>query len=213
MNDLILKVNDRIEIISNENAYKSLIIDVEEETLRINLPVYNGDYLVLHKGEKIEINSYLDESRCYNFFCEVLSRGKEGSIIYYNISRPFDITKIQRRNFFRVGLLEEMQYKVITGVEENDIDDIPYKNGLMVDLSAGGAKLKVKDLIKKDDLLLLNLKLNSVEFEVKCEIVRIENTRDKEILCGLKFVDILSSQVEKIVKELFEIIRKRRANS
>lgn len=213
MNDLILKVNDRIEIISNEIAYKSLIIDVEDETLRINLPVYNGDYLVLHSGEKIEVNSYLDEGRCYNFFCEVLSRGKEGSIIYYKISRPFDVTKIQRRNFFRVGLIKEMQYKVITGVKENDIDDVPYKDGLIVDLSAGGAKLKIKDSINMDDLVLLNLKLNSIELEVKCEMVRIENTQDKEILCGLKFLDILPVQSEKIIKELFEIIRKQRAGS
>lgn len=213
MNNLILKVNDRIEIVSKEKAYKSLIIDVDHETLRINLPVCDGEYLILSKGEKIEVNSYLDESRCYNFFCKVLSRGKEGSIIYYELSRPFDVTKIQRRNFFRVGLVKEMQYKVITGVEENDIDSIPYKNGLIVDLSAGGARLKIIDSIKKEDLILLNLKLNSIEIEIKCEIVRIENSLGKETLCGLRFIDILPAHVEKIIKELFEIIRKQRANA
>lgn len=212
MNDLILKVNDRIEIVSNEKAYKSLIIDVEDETLRINIPVYDGDYLVLHNGEKIEINTYLDDGRCYNFFCKVLLRGKEGSIIYYEISKPFNVTKIQRRNFFRVGLLKETQYKVITGVEESNINNIPYKDGLMVDLSAGGARIKIKESIGEDDLVLLNLKLNSIDFEIKCEIVRLENTLDKEILYGLKFIDILPGQAEKIIKELFEIVRKQRAN-
>lgn len=212
MNDLILKVNDKIEVVSNGQAYKSLIIDIEDETLSINMPVYDGEYLVLHEGEKIELNSYLDDGRCYNFFCEVIMRGKEGSIVYYQISQPFNVTKIQRRNFFRVGLLQEMQYKIITDIEENDIDNIPYKNCLMIDLSAGGAKLKIKELIKENDLILINLKLNSIDFEVKCEIVRIENAPDKQILCALKFIDILPGQAEKIIKELFEIVRKRRAS-
>ena len=64
----------------------------------------------------------------------------------------------------------------------------------MVDLSAGGLKLKIKDNIKKDDLLLINMKLNEIEIELKCDIVRIENTADKEKLCGLRFIDIIPAQ-------------------
>ncbi|NRZ57558.1 flagellar brake protein [Clostridium beijerinckii] len=180
--------------------------------LKMNVPVCDGDYLMLHAGEKIEMNTYLSENGCFNFSCEVISRGKEGSIIYYKISTPFNIVKIQRRNFFRVGLLNPVKYKKITGIDEEDIPKIPYKDGLMVDLSAGGLKFKINEEITKEDLILVSLKLSKIEVEIKCDIVRIENTPDKEKLCGLRFIDITPAQSEKMIQELFEIMRRQRAN-
>jgi c-di-GMP-binding flagellar brake protein YcgR len=97
-------------------------------------------------------------------------------------------------------------------VEEEDLDNIPYKKGIMVDLSAGGLKLKAKDNITKEELLLIKLKVNELQLELKCDIVRIESTADKEKLCGLRFIDITPAQSELIVKELFKIMRRQRAN-
>lgn len=57
------------------------------------------------------------------------------------------------------------------------------------------------------------MKINEVELELKCDIVRIENTADREVLCGLRFMEISSAQSELIVRELFKIIRRQRANS
>ena len=211
MDDFNLKVNDRIEVVVEEKAYKTLIIDVQDDFLRINLPVNDGEYLMVHINEKIEMNSYLDEGRCFNFYSKVISRGKEGNIIYYKISKPFDIKKIQRRNFFRVGLLDTIEYKIITDINKEEFDSVPYKEAFMVDLSGGGLKLKVKDDIKKDDLLLIKMRIKGIEIELKCDIVRIENTADKEKLCGLKFLDITPVQTDIIIQELFEIVRKQRA--
>lgn len=213
MQNFKLKVNDRIEVINDEKPYKALIIDVQDDFLQINVPVYDGDYLMLHSKEIIEVNSYLEDGGCFNFNAEVISRGKEGNIIYYRLSKPFNIKKIQRRNFFRVSLTDNINFKKITSVNEEDFDNIPYKRGLMVDLSAGGLKLKTGENIKNDDLLLVKLQINEVELELKCDIVRIENTADKERLCGLRFLEISSAQSELIVRELFKIIRRQRANS
>jgi c-di-GMP-binding flagellar brake protein YcgR len=210
--DFKLKVNDRVEVIKDEKSYKALIMDIQDDFLIINLPVYDGEYLMLHSKEIIEINSYSEDGNCFNFSVEVISRGKEGNIIYYRLSEPFNIQKIQRRNFFRVGLTDVIEYKKITMVEEEDLDNIPYKKGIMVDLSAGGLKLKAKDNITKEELLLIKLKVNELQLELKCDIVRIESTADKEKLCGLRFIDITPAQSELIVKELFKIMRRQRAN-
>ncbi len=213
MNNFNLEINDRIEVSAGGKSYKSLIIDIKDDFLMINLPVNEGEYLMLHSGEKIEMNSYLDENRCFNFHSEVISRGKEGNIIYFKISIPFDIKKIQRRNSFRVGLLNTIEYKKITNIKEEEFDRIPYREALMVDLSAGGLKLKTKEDIKKEDLLLISIKVKDIQFELKCDIARIENTLDKEKLCGLRFSDITAAQTEKIIQGLFEIMRKQRSNT
>lgn len=211
MQELDLRVNDRIEVIKDDKAYKTLIIDIQDDNLRINLPVVDGEYLMLHTNEVIQINSYLDESRCFNFSSKVISRGREGNIIYYSISAPFDVKKIQRRNFFRVNLLDEVQYKVITDVDKEIIDSIPYHNGLMVDLSGGGLKLKVKEKIKKEDIVLVKIAIKAMTIELKCSVARIEVTQEKEILCGLKFLDITQNQTDLIIEELFTIVRKQRS--
>jgi len=213
VHDFKLKINHRIEVVIEEKAYKALIIDIQDDLLRINLPVNDGEYLMLSTNEKIEINSYSDDGGCFNFSARVISRGKENNIIYYKISKPFDIKKIQRRNFFRVELTDIIEYKKITMVEEEKNLNIPYKKGIMVDLSAGGLKIKIRENIKNDDLLLVNMKLNEIQMELKCDIVRIENTADKEKLCGLRFIDITPAQSEFIVRELFKIMRRQRANS
>ncbi|OOM75040.1 flagellar brake protein YcgR [Clostridium puniceum] len=213
MQDFRLKINDRVEVIEEEKAYKALIIDMQDDFFRINLPVNDGNYLMLNSNEKVEMNCYLEDGRCFKFYTTVISRGKENNIIYYKMSQPFNIEKIQRRNFFRVDLTDMIEYKKITLVEEDDFDNIPYKKGIMIDLSAGGLKLKTKDNIGNDDLLLVKMKLNEAEINLKCDIVRIQNTEDKEKLCGLRFIDIIQAQSELIVRELFKIMRRQRANS
>lgn len=213
MDNFNLEVNHKMEVIMADKVYKALIIDVDEDFLKINLPVNNGEYLMLNPGEEIEMNSYLDENRCFNFYSEVISRGREGNIIYYKISKPFNVTKIQRRNFFRVSLVDAVEYKIITNAKEEEFDSIPYENGLMVDLSAGGLKLKGNEKIEPKDLILVNFKLNTIEFKIKCDIVRVENTMDKQKLCGLRFLDITNAQSEKIIQGLFEVVRRQRANS
>lgn len=211
MRDFNLDVNDRIEVVVGDKSYKTLVVDVQEDFLKINIPVFNGDYLMLHTGEKIEMNSYLDENRCFNFHSEVISRGKEGSIIYYKISTPFNIKKIQRRNFFRVGLLDTIEYKNITNVNKEDIDNLPYKEALMVDLSGGGLRLKTKDDIKKDDVLLISMMIKDTQIELKADVVRVENTEQKENVCGVRFLNITEAQIDIIIQELFEIVRRQRA--
>ena len=42
MDDFNLKVNDRIEVVTEKKNYKTLIIDVQDDSLRINLPVNDG---------------------------------------------------------------------------------------------------------------------------------------------------------------------------
>ena len=211
MEDFNLEVNDRIEVVTQTKNYKTLIIDIQDDSLKINLPVNDGEYLMLHIGEKIEMNSYLDDGRCFSFYSKVISRGKEGNVLYYKISEPFDIKKIQRRNYFRVGLFDTIEYKIITNINKDEFDSIPYKEGFMVDLSGGGLKLKVKDNIKKEDLLLIKMKIKGILIELKCNIVRIESTADKEKLCGLKFLDITPVQTDIIIQGLFELVRKQRA--
>lgn len=54
MHSFNLEINDRIEVIVNEKPYKSLVIDIDDDVIKINLPANEGQYLMLHSGEKLK---------------------------------------------------------------------------------------------------------------------------------------------------------------
>lgn len=208
-----LKINDRLEVVSIDKSYRSLIIDKNEEFISINIPVNDGEYLMLQVGQKVEMNLYSEEGGCFNFFGDVVSKGREGNVLYYQLTALYNIKKIQRRNFFRVDIVNNVEYKKITNILEEEICNIPYEKSLMVDLSGGGIKLKLKGNVKKKDILLVKILVKGKDLILKGEIVRVENTEDKKKLCGIKFLDITESQSDIIIEELFEIMRKQRAKS
>lgn len=213
MDELDLKVNSRIEVVVDEKSYKALIIDIGDDSIKINIPVRNDEYLMLYKNDTIEINSYLDDGKCFNFYCDVISKGKDNNVIYYKLSLPYDIRRVQRRNFFRVNLLEEVTYKNITNKTEKEIEEIPYKSGIMIDLSGGGIKVKTKEKLEDNDIIAIKIKLTGIEVKLKGQIVRMEEAIDNKFLYGIKFLDITDSESDRIIRGLFEIIRKRMANN
>lgn len=212
MVNLDLKVNSRIEVVADEKSYKALIIDIEDDNIKINIPVRNDEYLMLYKDDKIEINSYLDDGKCFNYYCNVISKGKDNNVIYYKLTLPYDVRRVQRRNFFRVNLLEEVTYKNITNKTEKEIEELPYKSGIMIDLSGGGLKVRTKEKLKGNDIIVMRIKMTGIEVKLKGQIVRIETSIDNNFLYGVKFLDITEMESDKIIRELFEIMRKQRAN-
>lgn len=202
-------INSRIEVLKDEKIYKALIIDMDDDYIKINLPVCEDEYLMLYKSDKVEIYCYTEDGQCYNFYCDVISKGREGNIIYYKLTSPYNIKKIQRRDYVRVQVLREIEYKNLTEMKDK-AEIFEFKKGIMVDLSGGGLKIKTNERLKKHDHVIIRIQLENSRIEVHGEVVRVESTPDKERLCGIKFTDINESEIDRIVKELFEIMRKQR---
>lgn len=212
MNSFELEVNERVEIISDEKAYKSLIVDVEDgDCIKINLPICDGEFLVGDIGKELDINMYSKSGRCYNFNSEIIGKGKEGSIPYYELSSPYNIKRIQRRNYFRVEVTNDTHYKNITHIEnEEEIEEMPFSKAIMIDLSGGGMRLKLKGQVQKNDILLIEVEVKNLNMCLKGEVVRVEVDKDLDKICGIKFLDITDLQVDKIIEELFEIMRRQK---
>lgn len=207
--ELDIKINSSIEVIVDEKSYKALIIDVEDDNIKINIPVYNSEYLMLYRGDKIEINLYMDERSCFNYYCNVLSKGRDNNVIYYKLTRPYNIRKIQRRNFFRLSLLEDIKYKNIMNKSNEEIEALCYKDGIMVDLSGSGLKLKTKEKLKENDVIII--KIAEFKFKLKGQVVREEISENNNIfIYGVKFLEISDRESDKIIKKIFKIVRKRR---
>lgn len=206
--NLNLKINDRLEVWTGEESYRSLIMNLDDDEIKINIPVSEGKYLVLNIGDIVEVFRYSSTEICYKFFCTVLTRGIEDKIGYYVLGNPYDIKKVQRRKNFRIPYYKKILYKNMTN---NDKDDtISYEEGQIIDLSAGGMKSVLSKKVKKDDILLIKITIAEEELEIKGIVVREEENLDGYKTCGIRFLEITENQCDKIIKELFEIQRKQR---
>jgi c-di-GMP-binding flagellar brake protein YcgR len=204
---LNLEINNKIEVIYEKKNYKSIIQDINEENKEffISIPVLDGEYLILHSGTIIEHIYYDDKGNVFKYKSKVIEKIKEDNIPLYKLSSPYDIKKIQRRDFVRVNFV-----RVINYVNPKEYDEADQRKALLLDLSGGGMKIKVADKLSNGDLILSKLVYEDITVSVKGTIVRVEKTSDKKFVYGVNFIDLDNSAREKIIQIVFTIMRKQR---
>lgn len=201
-----LEINGNIQILDGEVAYKSNLQDVSENYLLIDIPVNNGIYLTMNDNDEIEAEYYVDGGSYYKFNCRVLGRTKEGKLNLYRLSKPYNIIKIQRRNFVRVDMVEYAFYNL-----PNDNKEEKWKKGIILDLSGGGMKIKTEEKLSLRDRVTVNIFIGENEkVQVVGEAVRVEKINTNEYICGLKFKEISERTRDKIIQKVFEQMRKQR---
>lgn len=198
----MLEVNDRVEIEKDDIIYKSKIQGLENGRIYIDIPLHNNDFLILRRGEEVKLISYGQEAIVYEMSCKVYSRQIEGNVRMYILEKPYKVKKIQRRNYVRVDTTKVIK---CTKGELNF-------EALLLDLSGGGMRIKSEKKLKLGDEVIAKIANNdnSNEIQVKGRIVRIEDTMNsKHNVLGIEFIDINEWGREKIIKIVFEIMRKQ----
>lgn len=208
-------VNNKIEVWWEDQYYKSNIEDVQDEVIAISIPIKEGQYLPLRKGERVEAIYYAAEEERYRFDSVVAGRKVDGIPVIL-IFKPKNLELIQRRNHVRIPFLSEIQCikldKSINIEYKNqylDENGEVYVKGTVLDLSGGGMKLKLKEELKLRDKIEVKLTLDDEEFELIGEIVRAELMEDKTYLYGVNFIEIDKKTNEKLIRCIFHVMRNR----
>lgn len=210
MAKLDITINSMVGILWEENIYKSTVQDITENEILISIPVSDGSYLTLKDGDEIEQIFYDDKGNVFAYKTNVLGRYVEKGIPFYRLSKPYDIKKIQRRDYVRVNIAQIINYIRETDLEKDIKGEERYENALLLDLSGGGMRIKVKEKLSLKDSIILNLTYENEEIVVKGKVIRIEKTDDKRYIYGVIFMDIDNLTREKIIKTVFTIMRKQR---
>jgi len=204
MEKLEINLNANILVLYEEKYYKSTVQDVKESDFVINMPVEDGVYLTLDAGDKIIIDYFSEDGFYYEFDAEVISRLVENKMPMYKISKPDQAIKIQRRNFVRVSLTEDALYKK-NGSKESD-----WHEGVLLDLSGGGLRIKVKEKTVLGEKIIVKLYCEKESLEIIGKIVRCDKSQSGEYIWGIEFRDIDERKRDKIVQKVFSVMRKQR---
>ncbi|MGL4847489.1 MAG: flagellar brake protein [Clostridium sp.] len=197
VNDKI-KLNTLIEIEEEDKKYQCRVLDIDEETISIDIPVCGHEYLFLNKGDKFEV-SYLVENECYyTGECTIIKRYRSNMYLYL-LTRPRKIKKIQRRSFVRAKTLDTIHYR-------KEVDP-SWREGVMLDLSGGGMRACLKDEFECGENVKIKIREEYEEIIVEGTVVRSEET---ENIYGVQFNEIDERKRDKLVKKVFTIMIRER---
>lgn len=201
LEDLNFVINSKVEISWEDGYYKSNIENIENNSIYISIPIKDGQYIPLRRGEQVEV-IYNQGNDIYKFYTVVTDR-KVDRIPLIVLAYPKEVFKIQRRKFVRVPIVLNVEYSK----EETEKTGKTLK-AIMVDLSGGGMRIKLNEDVRIGDKIVSHLPLGSDKVQIKGEVVRIEKDIDnKRNICGINFMDLSERDREKLIRFIFQVMR------
>ena len=205
MTKLKLLINGNIVIRYKGEYYKSVIQDISRDYFYISIPTKEGSYLIFNTDDEIEIEYFNEENLYYCFKSRIIKKVLYENLSCYMMAVPYDIRKIQRRDFARVNFVEYTLYK-----KNTTSLDSKWSKGVLLDLSGGGARMKIFENISIGDEILIKLDVDKENIEIMSKVVRVEIDSNLEYICGLQFLDMYERKRDKIIKKVFIKMRKQR---
>ncbi|MDF2510392.1 MAG: hypothetical protein K0S04_258 [Herbinix sp.] len=246
----VLNYGDKIDLkplnnsgreLHNSKTFASQLVDfVDSDIISIAAPIIYGKALVLGIGANFSLCFYTSKG-LYQGNCVVLSNHKENNMIVSNVKVITNLVKIQRRQFYRLECIYDIDYRLVTLDEEllekrlkvddfeNDKEREECKKNLsqfnkdwihgdILDISGGGLRFYSKYLHKQGDKLRIKIVVrvgnDTIKMEPEAQIVasyKIEN-RIGTFEHRVQFVDISPKDRENLIRFIFEQERRLRRN-
>lgn len=235
MIERIISVGNKIDIekvnpdTKEKAVYKSQVYDImENDELLIAMPLEGTKLIVLSLNIRYKMCFYTPNGL---FECTglIVDRFKSDNRYVAVASLKTGLRRIQRREFFRLEKLIDVDYRVLSEEEAvyESVDEIlareqdrveppVYKSGMAVDLSGGGARFVLDDAYPKETHLSMKLYIEITPqrpvFEVIGRVVHSERLSGKTGQCEnrIEFIRLKEQQREKLIHFIFAEERKMR---
>lgn len=219
----MFRLNGKIELISEEDQRISgFIYDINDEKVYVSISADDEDFKLLNIGEKIDGAMYT-KKELIGFEATVTARVFAKNSVY-ELSNIKNFSRIQRRENIRVVFTKDLLYTDNEFLVKQNFQkqgkkevlaklDKYLKDGLLLDLSAGGLKLSTSENFKEGQKLIFVINFEGQDMILNGKIVHKElNLVPKRTvyLYGVKFIDIKEGKQEKIIRYLFVMMRKNR---
>lgn len=224
-----IKPGDKIDLFltgieKDSKIYKSSISDIlKDELWEITMPVANGRIVLFQVGTQCDIVVYSSNKTMYQTTIEVMKRYKKDGLYFIAVELVKDLTKIQRRHFFRLECDIDMTLYNITmeNIEKLDVAQIvsSFKtqknklkniNAVILDISGGGIRFSsyVDNIPGSYVIVEFTLKNKDTD-ESMLLLCQIIDSRKNENIKGIyitraKFLFDNLAEREKIVKYVFD---------
>ena len=202
----IQKINGK-----DENIYKSIIEDINENSIDVVLPMHQGVMMFPSLDDEYTVNLYTDFG-ILQFICNYVSH-RMAPLGVLKISYPINVYKIQRRNHVRIG--EHLDISLVRKEKNTEFSAIT-KN-----ISAGGMLISTKEEFMLNEEINLNINIPIVDHKtsykisvkdlkieritVPCKILRIDSFHQETKIYnyGIQFTNIYEQYRYVIMRYIF----------
>ena len=215
-------VNEYGEIV--RKTYKSELYEIEsEDTIKIAMPMEQTKLVLLPVDGEYSLCFYTPNG-LYQCLARVAERYKSNKLYVLEMELETDLQRYQRREYYRLNTILDMKCKVLTEGEVNNLTeqveifdtDITFDNGIMVDISGGGARFISSVQYQEHSLIrfVFSLFVNGsmTEYRLIGRILKSQPIVNKEnqFENRIKFENMVTEERESIIKYIFEEERKLR---
>lgn len=230
-----LAVGNKIEmteIVSKNTEEKKVYVsqilefdEEEEELLKVAMPILEGKLIPLQVGRRFHMTFYASQGM-YLADCVVENRFREENVYVMVVRLTTGLKKNQRRQYYRMNWYSHLKFKIFTKEEmewyirekkiSETMQERSFLEGNSLDLSGGGVRFVTYEEVGKDDMLFMQVSLQTEEgvrtLEIPSIVVASRTTRKDPGLYEVRvcFTDILERNREFIIKYIFSEERKKR---
>ncbi|MFO7294587.1 MAG: PilZ domain-containing protein [Clostridia bacterium] len=213
-----INVGEKIEVVvrgrlnADPKTCFSMVQDVpQDDELLITMPTIKGEPVVLAIGQRVTVNFFRERGQFY-FEAEVMDRQQTEAIQLIRLKRVSPIHRIQRRNFYRLKINLPVLFRLAE--QGNQADGANYIKAYTVDVSGGGMRLLTDEELKPGQQLECRLSIGEKDFlELKGLVIRVGPCVEGHYRfeAGIKFVDILESERDRLIRFIFQQQRRLKA--
>lgn len=212
-----LKVGERLNVeryegninMDKKSMLNAQLIDLTKNYAYISVPAYRGQRYPLYRGQKISISYYRDAGE-YQFYGEVIKE-TDNNILAYAIRPISELSKIQRRNYYRLPIAINVYIEKKQASGRGKIECITK------DISGGGIRAVCDENIEEGQGVRIELFLDEddKDFGITIDGVVVRNIRDRvtnSYELGIMFEKITQANEDKIHAFIFEkqrLLRKK----
>lgn len=204
-----LGVNEKFELVVKEGPFKgnylSQVADIHDTTIEVTIPYVRGEIIPLRLNLGITMN-FIGEQAAFLYETKIIDRIDE-PVPMLILEYPQKKHRVQRREYFRLDVKKKVNYRIL---DDNLKPITKMKETETIDISGGGLKMVLNEVINKGTLIELYIQIP--ELENTAIISRIVNIFDLPdgIAVGVKFVEIDRYIREDIIGWLFDYQRELR---
>ncbi|MDF2906573.1 MAG: hypothetical protein K0R34_1894 [Herbinix sp.] len=246
----VLSIGDKIDIkplgksgkpVLGARTFVSQLVDfVDRDVINIAAPIVFGRTIPLPVGDNYNLCFYTEKG-LYQCSSMVLSNHRDNKTIITVVRITSNLEKLQRRQYFRLECIHDIEYRPITIEEEildRKISIVDYESpealaeakkrlaqlnrewisAAVTDLSGGGARFSSLFLHNPGDKVRIKLEFLAGKEVKKLELfANIVSSTRIPVRVGtyehrVEFVDIMQKDREALIKYIFEQDRRRRRN-
>jgi c-di-GMP-binding flagellar brake protein YcgR len=216
MNELqLFKPNLNIDIVigkkGHKETYKSRIEEITPSGLVLAMPMRKGYPIILPSGEVFQ-GKFITDETAYLFDSQYIAK-RQTPLPVWITSLPYNITKIQQRNFVRLDTAVSVTLKVVHETTNDQPPTVADLKTLTKDISGGGALIVTKTPFDLGTKVEVSLDIPEGGIvSTTGEVIRVEQpaTDQKVYRIAVKFTDITEKQRNQIIKYIFRIQLERR---